>query len=159
MKQLETVKEKSMKIVDIIFGNRKQKKEIRDKQIKVAQITLDNVYATAEKHNFVEVPYTKEEIETAREAAKLLHEAEKADQEKYECWTKIGTAVVKTVVYVGLGILTFELNKQMTLLVFNEQFNSNGRPIDIRSLNGLQRANDNLSKSIMNNLNRKDGLL
>lgn len=158
MKQLETVKEKSMKIVDIIFGNRKQKKEIRDKQIKVAQITLDNVYATAEKHNFVEVPYTKEEIETAREAAKLLHEAEKADQEKYECWTKIGTAVVKTVVYVGLGILTFELNKQITLLVFNEQF-SKGAPIDGRSLTNLMKANDNLNKNIMNNLNRKDGLL
>ena len=158
MKQLETVKEKSMKIVDIIFGNRKKKKEIRDKQIKVAQITLDNVYATAEKHNFVEVPYTKEEIETAREAAKLLHEAEKADQEKYECWTKIGTAVVKTVVYVGLGILTFELNKQMTLLVFNEQF-SKGAPIDGRSLTNLMKANDNLNKNIMNNLNRKDGLL
>lgn len=158
MKQLETVKEKSMKIVDIIFGNRKQKKEIRDKQIKVAQITLDNVYKTAENHNFVEVPYTKEEIETAREAAKLLYEAERAEQDKYECWTKIGTMLVKTVVYVGLGILTFELNKQMTLLVFNEQF-SKGAPIDGRSLTNLIKANDSLKKDIMNNLNRKDGLL
>lgn len=134
------------------------KKQIKEKQIKVAQITLDNVYKTAENHNFVEVPYTKEEIETAREAAKLLYEAERAEQDKYECWTKIGTMLVKTVVYVGLGILTFELNKQMTLLVFNEQF-SKGAPIDGRSLTNLIKANDNLKKDIMNNLNRKDGLL
>lgn len=155
---IDNVKEKGMKIKEILLGNRKEKQEIRNKQIKVAQITLDNVYKTAEEKNFANVPYTKEEIETAREAARLLHEAEKADLEKYECWTKIGTMLVKTAVYVGLGVLTFELNKQMTLLVFNEQF-SKGSPIDRASLSNLLKANDNLKRDIMNNLNKKDGIL
>ena len=155
-----TIKEKIKEIgmFKELKGMINSKKQIKEKQIKVAQITLDNVYKTAENCNFVEVPYTKEEIETAREAAKLLYEAERAEQDKYECWAKIGTMLVKTVVYVGLGILTFELNKQMTLLVFNEQF-SKGAPIDGRSLTNLIKANDSLKKDIMNNLNRKDGLL
>lgn len=155
--KLENLKEKGMKLKEMIFGSINEKRETRRKQIKVAQVTLDNVVYTAEHNN---VPMTKEEIEAAKEAARLLHEADKADMDKIECWTRIGTAIVKTVVYVGLGIAAYELNKQMTLLVFNEQLsNVGGKPIDIRSLNGLMKANDSLKRDIMNNLNKRDGIL
>ena len=154
----EKAKENSMiKAIAGIIEDRKLKRETKKKQIKVVQAALDDVVYSVDHQ--LEVPMTKEQIETAREAAKLLNDAERAKQEKYECWTRIGTTIVKTVVYVGLGIAAYKLNETMTLLVFNEQFNSNGRPIDIRSLNGLQRANDSLRKDILNNLNRKDGLL
>lgn len=153
----EKAKENSMiKAIAGIIEDRKLKKETKKKQIKVVQAALDDVVYSVDHQ--LEVPMTKEQIEMAREAAKLMSDAERAKQEKYECWTRIGTTIVKTVVYVGLGILTFELNKQMTLLVFNEQF-SKGAPIDGRSLTNLMKANDNLNKNIMNNLNRKDGLL
>ena len=140
----------------------KDEAEMKEKQLEVLYMTIDNAVYEAEHND--EAQEIKESIETVREAQKVIQdyerarqEADRAKQEKIESWTRIGTTLVKTVVYVGLGVATYELNKYMTLLVFNEQFSKG--VIDNKSLNNLLKANDSLKKDIMNNLNKRDGIL